>query len=96
MMAYIIITSSAFATRKEIQDYLDSIKEVQYWYACLPDCVFCTSSLMADELAQKLRARFGRERFLVMECNDNRQGWLPRAAWHLMRHPDSPMLDGDS
>jgi len=95
MNALLIITSDAFATRQQIQDHLNTVKEITYWYSCLPHCIFCTSMLTAAQLAKQLEEQFGHSkgrRFLVMRANADRQGRLPAEAWHLLNNPDSPKM----
>jgi len=93
MNTLLILTSDAFATRQQIQDYLNTLPEVEYWYACLPHCVFCTSTLTPARLSKKLEQHFGHtkgRRFLVMCMHPDCQGRLPAEAWHLMSHPENP------
>lgn len=93
--AYLVTFDSQFASRKDVQEFLNTVPEVTYWYACLPHCVFFTSTLNAATLAKKFEERFdiskGQE-FLVTEVHTDRQGRLPKAAWHLIRNPDDPRL----
>jgi hypothetical protein len=94
--ALLIITSSDFASRAEIQSALDEDASILHWYSCLPSTVICTTESTAGDLAKRLEQRFGAgagKRFLVMEITGDRQGRLPRKAWHLMRHPEIPQMD---
>src|SRR5207248_2865651 len=84
MNAYVIVTSPAFAERAALQAFLDTVPEVRFWYACLPQCVFCTSALSARELTTKLRAQFGDGLFLVLTVSGPMDGILPRQAWQLL------------
>ena len=93
MKPYIIIISSQIGARKDVTDFLTGLQEVSYWYSCFDQCIFCTSSLNADDLAETIKRQFGRHRFLVMECTTERQGLLPEKAWYLMRHPDAPFQE---
>lgn len=93
MNALLIITSDAFATREQITKYIDTLSEVPYWHACLPHCVFCTSSLSAILLAKKLEQHFGHtagRRYLVMKVHPEKQGRLSPQAWKCMSDPDNP------
>jgi len=95
MKAYLILASPKFVNREQIQALLDQTEEVSWWYACLPNTVFCTSSLSADGLAELIEGAFGdakSNRFMVMQCHSNSQGRLPPQAWHLMENPDNPRL----
>lgn len=91
--AYIVVFASSYATREQVQACLDSINEVTFWYACLPQCVFFTSNLSAVELSSRFDAYFrsqNRRIYCIIEINQNRQGWLPRDAWYLMANPSNP------
>jgi len=93
MTSYVLILGSNFVSREQAQAILDNIPEVTHWYACLPNCIFFTSSLNAQQLADRfisLTLFSQNRRFLIMEANSNRQGWLPRRAWTLLRFPDRP------
>lgn len=93
--AYIILFNDELGTRKAVQDFLDNEPQVTYWLSCMPNCVFFTSSLTADQMAKKVRSKFGTgngQRFLVVEAHKDRQGWLPKKAWHMFRNPEDPIL----
>ena len=95
MKSYIIVLG-ILVNRKRVQQFLTALPEVSYWYACLPSCIFTTSSLTAQDLAKRLGAHFGnRFNFLIMEASKNRQGRLPKKAWHLLQNPDTPILDAE-
>jgi hypothetical protein len=93
---YLIIFDEAFASRKEVTDFLNSIEdEVPYWYACFPNCVFFTSTMSANELAERFWAKFDVEKgqkFLICEVPDDRQGRLPKEAWKMFGEPSDPRI----
>lgn len=94
--SYMVVFNDRLGKRQEVLDLVDATSEISYWYSCLPHCVFLTSTLTANEIAEKFFEKFGREqgnRFLVMEVHKDRQGWLPKKAWHLFRNPKEPRLD---
>ena len=91
--AYLIVFSDKLGTRDDVQNFLDSLPEVIYWYSCIPMCVFFTSTLPAQSLAEKVMEQFGSslgQRFLITEVHHDRQGWLPKQAWHLFQNPGNP------
>lgn len=94
--AYIVAFTASYAERQQVQDFLDTVPEVTFWYASLPYCVFVTSTLTANELSSRFNARFGTARgnYIIMEASANRQGWMPEAVWHLLSNPDAPRLKG--
>jgi hypothetical protein len=90
MKTYCIIANASFASRSDIQEFLDQEPRVSTWYACLPSCVFATSEMSAQELAKAMESHFGNgtgQRFLVMAVSRNRQGRLPKDLWQLFRDP---------
>jgi len=87
---YVIILGTQFERRSDVQDFLNGMREVSYWYGVLPRCIFCTSSLSANELSNRIIKKFPDKEFLVMEASENRQGWLPKDAWHLLSNPNDP------
>lgn len=90
--AYLIVCGAGLS-RNDLQDFLNEQTEVTYWYSCLPNCVFLTSTLSASALGDRVHERFPEPRFLIVEVHNDRQGWLPEAAWHLFQNPASPRLD---
>lgn len=91
--AYLIAFNEKLGTRTEVQEFLDDVPEVTYWYGCMPNCVFFTSTLAAGSIAKLVKSRFGTDagqRFLVAEVHDDREGWLPKKAWHIFRNPEKP------
>lgn len=91
---YLVAINSKLGTRKELTDFLSAVPEVTYWYACLPYCVFVTSESSANELFAKIdqqfKARVGR-RIIITEVGVDRQGWLPKEAWRVLKNPDDPI-----
>ena len=93
--AYMIVFNEELGTRKQVQDFLDALPEVIYWYGCLPNCIFFTSFIDVEAIYKKVTLRFGLDggkRFLVVGVNDERQGWLPKAAWRIFSNPDRPIM----
>ena len=93
--AYVILFNDELGSRSAVQEFLDNVPEVTYWYGCMPNSVFFASTLTAGGIASKVRTAFGTgggKRFLVVEVHNDRQGWLPKSAWHLFRNPEDPVL----
>lgn len=93
--SYILILSPLFATRKSAQKFLTEHPNVETWYACLPNTIMFVSDLSASQLATELELEFGTgpgTRFIIIESSRNKQGRLPRQAWHLLNNPDNPRL----
>ena len=91
--SYILVYSDRLGTREEVTGFLDSSSRVTYWYYCLPNCIFFTSTLGAVALAELVQEQFGKgAMFLISEIHEDRQGWLPPTAWHLFRNPTDPRM----
>lgn len=95
MKAYILIIGVE-RTRKEYQQFLDSIPEVAHWCACMPNSIFFSSSLSAADLVTRMEAVFPSQgtTYLIMEVGAERQGWLPQAAWEVIRNFNSSERSG--
>lgn len=96
--AYLVIFDDELGTRTQVQEFLDSLPEVKDWYACIPHCVFFTSTATAGGIAEDIQERFGKGagRFMVVEVHSDRQGWLPKRAWKMFRNPEDPDAEDDS
>jgi hypothetical protein len=93
--AYLLIFNDAVGARKEVQEFLDTLSEVTYWYGCMPNSVFLTATVPAGTISDKIQARFGTgsgQRFFLTEVHPDRQGWMPKAVWHLLKDPSDPRL----
>jgi hypothetical protein len=94
--AYLLVFNNATGTRKEVTDYLDTRKEVTYWYAVLPNSVFLTADVSARYLAEGFREHFSNRkgmRFFITEVAVDRDGWGPKAMWYMLKNPDKPRLE---
>lgn len=95
---FLILFNDHFATRAEVQSFLDQIPEINFWYGTMPNSVFVTGSLTAKQISTKLLEHFptnsGRYLF-VTEISADREGWMPKQLWHMLRAPDSPRLPTD-
>ena len=72
-----------------IKAMLDANSDVIYWYSCLPFAIFLTSEKTAEELTDWLLAATNkRGRFIFIDLSGTeKNGWLPKDAWALMRNP---------
>ena len=85
----------SFGTKSDVLDLLNQIEEVTHWYSCMPHCIFLTSTFDAQQIATEIRSHFGEKPpglHLVVEVHHDRQGWLPKKAWHLFQNPSDPSL----
>lgn len=92
---YLMVFNDKLATRKEVQDFLDTLPEVTYWYACLPSSVFFTATVGAGDISKKVREVLSKDegaRFFITEVPADKQGWMPKNVWRLVNHPEEPRL----
>jgi len=84
---YILVWSDKVGTREEIKRFIDSREEIITWYLCMSNAIFIRSRLNATSL-QKVFREFTKDegRFIILDCDTDRNGWLPRDAWKFMRN----------
>ena len=86
--AYLLVYDDVVGTREQVKDFLNSRKEILNWYHCLPDSFFIVSNKTANDLTTIFRQfTQDRGRFLILDVNTDRNGWLPKQAWEFMRNP---------
>jgi len=84
---YLLIYSDAAGTREQVKAWANSTPLVLIWRYDLPNCFYLVSERSARELATSFRENIsGTQRFLIAEVTDDREGWLPKETWHLLRN----------
>ena len=80
------------ATDKErAKAFFDATPEISYWYTCMPHSFLIVSDRTAEELTTIIRRLTNdRGRFLVVDTGLDRNGWMPKDAWRIMRNPNDP------
>jgi hypothetical protein len=84
---YILVFSDEVGTREAVKRFLDSRDEVMTWYYCMSNAIFIPSTYTAKDL-QKMFRQFTNDkgRFMILDCNTDRDGWLTKDAWKFMRN----------
>lgn len=84
---YILIFSDSVGTRDEVKQFVDSRPEITTWYTCMSNAFFIRSGLTAKQLTD-LFSKYTNEkgRFIILNCNTDRNGWLPQQAWDFMEN----------
>lgn len=93
--AYLLVFNEKVGTRGPVQEFLNTIPEVTYWYGCFPGAIFLTSTLPAGQISDKIKAHFGTDsgqRWFITEVHQDRQGWAPKQVWHMLKNPANPRL----
>lgn len=84
---YILVWSKSVGSRDAVKEFIDSRDEILNWYICMSNAIFIRSKLTADGL-QKMFRQFTEDegRFIVLDCDTDRNGWLPQKAWDFMKN----------
>src|SRR5438552_14171145 len=79
--------SGSFLARAAIREWANKSPLVETWRTELPNCFYLVSEASANDLAIDLRNNVRTLRnFLIIEASENRQGWLSKETWYLLRH----------
>ena len=83
---YVLIFSDSVGDREQVKEFVDSRQEISDWYICMSNAILFRSKYDAKSLAEIFR-RFSQDngRFLILDVDADRQGWLPRKAWEFMK-----------
>jgi hypothetical protein len=89
---YIMLYSASTGSIEEIKEWINSEEAISFWRRDLPNMFYLVSEGSAADLAASFttfyRGRFPerKPRFLIMEASANRQGWLPKESWYVLRN----------
>lgn len=83
---YVLIFSDSVGNTEQVKEFVDSRQEIIDWYQCMSNAVFIRSNYDAKSLSNIFR-QFTNDtgRFLILDVNTDRQGWLPKKAWEFMK-----------
>ena len=85
--AYLFIYSRAVGGREAVKGWANEEPAVLYWRYDIPHSFYIISEESAAFLSKSFIAQNRQQgRFLIVEVGDNRQGWLPKEAWYLLRN----------
>jgi len=85
--AYLLTYSDATGGRTHIRAWCDAEPMVIHWRYDMPHSFYLISEATAAELAASLKEHVAKKgRFLITEVSDNRQGWLPKETWQLLKN----------
>ncbi len=85
-MTYLLVYSDSTGSREFMVDVLDSLHQVSRWRYDMPNSFYIKSSYSAQELVDAIVDKLcsHERRFLIVEVNDNRQGYLTRKTWDFL------------
>ncbi|XHX76110.1 MAG: hypothetical protein RBJ76_16855 [Stenomitos frigidus ULC029] len=87
--AYLLVFDVTVGTLEEVSKFLDKREDVfQNWMTILPNSFFVISDKFATELSDVFRT-FTKDkgRFIILDVNTDRNGWLPKKAWNFVKNP---------
>jgi len=84
---YILVWSNSAGKRDEIKEFINSRDEIITWYLCMSNAIFIRSEYTAGALEKIFREfTMDKGRFIILDCDADRNGWLPRKAWDFMKN----------
>lgn len=82
---YILVFSNGVGTMDQVVDFLAKRSEVLTWYYCMTHAIFIRSEYDADSLLQMFREfTLDKGFFIILDCDAEKNGWLPDSAWKFM------------
>jgi hypothetical protein len=85
---YLLVFDDKVGSHEKVRRFIDSRPEIVNWLSYFSNSFLIVSAKTANELTEiflKLTKKSGR--FLIVDTHTDRNGWLPKEAWELMRHP---------
>lgn len=87
--AYLLVFDVTVGTLEEVSKFLDKREDIfQNWMTILPNSFFVISDKSATELSDVFRTfTEDKGRFIILDVNTDRNGWLPKTAWNFVKKP---------
>ena len=87
--AYLLVFSDDVGSREAVKKCLEAMPEVLNWRYDMSNAFYIISEHSAQQLYDSFRNYITTNgRFLFTEVGENKQGWLTKQSWHLMRHKE--------
>ena len=89
MWTYLFAHNSVRHT--EVIKFLNESEIVEHWAGCLPFSFLVVTQHTARDFAQVVREAFPQKgfRFVVLDTDTDRGGWLNKGQWDLMKRPEA-------
>lgn len=87
---YLLVYNDACGTYEQVKRFIDSQESILNWHRVLPHSFILVSDKTATHLTEifkQLTNGKNAARFLILDTNTDRNGWLPRRSWELMKKP---------
>ena len=83
---YIIVFSDSVGDKDDVKEFINSRTEFSDWYLCMSNAIFVRAKHDAKQITAIFR-EFTEDigRFIVLDVDTDRSGWLPKKAWAFMK-----------
>lgn len=88
LWAYVIAFDEG-VSQQALISALDAEPAIKNWYACMSHTVFVVSDQSASGVSEIVRKHIGNHRFIVLDVQTDRQGWLPPKVWQWLKNPQA-------
>lgn len=86
---YIIVFSDSVGDKDKVKNFVDSRPEFTNWYLCMSNAIFVRSRKTAHQITGIMRELTQDSgRFIVLDVETDRNGWLPQKAWKFMKNEE--------
>lgn len=83
---YIVVFSDSVGDKDDVKKFIDSRPEFTNWYICMSNAIFVRAKCTADTISEIFREYTNdKGRFIVLDLDTDRNGWLPKKAWAFMK-----------
>ncbi len=88
MYAY-LFTHNQILQTNDLTQFFEETDAIEHWVKCLPMAYILVSREPAAQLSNRVRAAFGNDlRFIILDTDTDRSGWLSKNVWEIIRNPD--------
>jgi hypothetical protein len=90
---YLFLFDDEVGSWERVKSFIDSRWEIINWHSYFANAFLIVSSLDASHLSDVITKNLTKKkgRFLILDTDTDRNGWLPRSAWNLMGEPKSAL-----
>jgi|ERR1019366_8782706 hypothetical protein len=90
MKVHLLVFDQSQITRQNMIQKIDTIPDVENWYAFFDNAICLASEKDARSLSHLLRAGLPTLRFIITEIEpQSKGGWLPKSIWAFLNHPET-------
>ncbi len=86
MKIYLILFSENYVSKDRLLSYIDGIDSIVNWRSDFVNSVYVKTEMSAENISEKLSAKFGTGRHLVVEISmSEKYGYLPDKTWNFLK-----------